>query len=142
MQKTIFERNYRLLEKIFIEDLKEVMDKYSYLKFESKGFMPLHFDALTEKTFALSHTYEQNGDVIPDPDMTIEINFQYNFIQALTYQDYFGYRRVYEFDEQGNKKGVRLKAQKELNRFLKSWLKNILEQGHKRTEEKLKEGKI
>jgi len=45
--------------------------------------------------------------------------------EALTYQDFFGYRRVYP--EPGQ---VDLQAKKELNSFLNTWLSNLLTQGH------------
>ncbi len=32
-------------------------------------YMPLSVERLSENTFSLTHYYEQNGDLVPDPDM-------------------------------------------------------------------------
>lgn len=116
-------------------------------KSKSGGFMDLNYDHLgTVKGFtpdgskidpspmyearewnriALSHYYRHpSGDMIADPDM--EIAVYQDMIEALTYQDTYGYRRVYP--EKGK---VDLRAKKELNSFLGQWLSNLINQGHK-----------
>jgi hypothetical protein len=55
-------------------------------------------------------------------------------IEALTYQDQFGFRVVYP--EPGK---VDLRAKKELNQFLGQWLKNLIEQGHRLSPETQKQ---
>ncbi len=97
------------------------------------GFMDLHIDTLDRDdagniTLALAHYYRQNGDSVPDPDMEVKV-YKHGMAEALAYQDSFGYRRVYP--EPGK---VAPRAKRELNSFLAYWLKNILDQGHKRQE--------
>ncbi len=97
------------------------------------AFMDLHVDNLGvdpdgNLTISLAHYYEQNGDLVPDPDMEVKV-YKHGMAEALAYQDSFGYRRVYP--EPGK---VAPRAKKELNRFLAYWLKNIIDQGHKRQE--------
>jgi hypothetical protein len=43
----------------------------------------------------MGHNYRQNGDLVPDPDMEIRILPEPGMAEALSYQDSFGYRRVY-----------------------------------------------
>jgi len=47
-------------------------------------------------------------------------------IEALTYQDCFGYRKVYDDAPMAFSPSTK----KELNSFLGQWLTNLLEQGH------------
>jgi hypothetical protein len=77
------------------------------------GFMDLNLDLLSHNdeiiTVALSHYYEQNGDLIPDPDMVIRIDTKTETVEALTFQDTYTYREAYL-----DQNRVDLKAKKEL----------------------------
>jgi uncharacterized protein YqiB (DUF1249 family) len=108
-------------------------------------FMDLHLDILQKNEngmlISLAHYYEQNGDLIPDPDIRIKVyrhavaealTYQDSYIfqcasvaEALTYQDSYISQCVYPEPDKVN---VRLKPQ--LNSFLSSWLKNCLDQEH------------
>jgi uncharacterized protein YqiB (DUF1249 family) len=100
------------------------------LKLKSSGFMDLCVDVLIkepDKTIiSLAHYYKQNGDMVPDPDMEIAIYPDRKMAEALSFQDIYGYREVYP--EEGM---VNLKAKKDLNGFLNTWLGNLKKQGHK-----------
>jgi uncharacterized protein YqiB (DUF1249 family) len=69
---------------------------------------------------ALAHNYKAGGDVIPDPDMEVTVDFNYETAQADTYQDTYVYREA--TDE---------RSRRELNEFLVMWLGNLVDQGHK-----------
>ena len=96
----------------------------SYAKLSAPGFMDLHVDILNKKgnvwRIALAHNYKAGGDVIPDPDMEVIVDFENETAQAETYQDTYVYR-------EGNEE----RSRKELNEFLILWLGNLIEQGHK-----------
>jgi len=100
---------------------------------KSEGFMDLHVDILSDgiveqrqvKVISLAHYYEQNGDLVPDPDMTIRIYSQSKMAEALTLQDYFGYQQVYP-----TQATVNSAVKASLNSFLKTWLNNCIQQGH------------
>jgi uncharacterized protein YqiB (DUF1249 family) len=132
----IYERLVRL-----IPDLRELQPGDARMS-KSNGFMALHLDVLSrvdklvqpnqsriagELRIALHHSYEQNGDLVPDPDMEIRVFLlqDWNKAEALTYQDAFTYREVYP--EPGK---VDIRAKKEMNSFLAQWLKNCIDQGH------------
>lgn len=106
-----------------------------HAKLKSSGFMDLSVNILgstDEYTdLALSHYYEQNGDLVPDPDMEIRV-WKHGAVEALAYQDTYGYQRVYhDFDaETGRPTKYSPRAKKELNSFLAKWLRNLLDQGH------------
>jgi len=124
----IYETIYKNLIRIAPEILKP---DFEYRKLEAPGFMDLHVDGLVTNTdkiiVALAHNYRHpSGDTIPDPDMEVAIYPDRQRAEALSYQDFFGYREVYP--EPGQ---VSPGAKDELNRFLDQWLRNIIEQGHR-----------
>ncbi|HDT14930.1 MAG TPA: DUF1249 domain-containing protein [Firmicutes bacterium] len=86
--------------------------------------------------FSMAHNYEQNGDLVPDPDMEIEIDLERKTAEALTFQNALVYQNVYDYDDKGEKIMFKPRLKKDLNSFLKMWLKNLTEQGHTIKEEK------
>jgi len=96
----------------------------SYAKLSAPGFMDLHVDILHKtgnvRGISLAHNYKAGGDVIPDPDMEVTVDFARLSAQAETYQDTYVYRVAN--DE---------RSKKELNEFLFMWLRNLIEPGHK-----------
>jgi uncharacterized protein YqiB (DUF1249 family) len=125
--RTIYARIYQKLIDV-VPDLLTIEDAG---KSEVEGFMRLSLDVLHKRSsrivIALSHYYKHPcGDLIPDPDMEIVIYPGKEVAEALSYQDAFGYRRVYGDDYVTED----IKAKKELNAFLDMWLTNLIEQGH------------
>ena len=98
------------------------------------GLMDLNYDFITHDKnghpiIALSHYFKQNGDMVADPDMQIRLIPEMEIAEAMTYQDQFGFKQVYS--EQDGKSFVNRRYRNELNRFLNTWLTNIIHQGHK-----------
>jgi hypothetical protein len=79
----------------------------SYAKLSAAGFMDLHVDILSKNgniwRISLAHNYKSGGDVIPDPDMEVTVDFAAETAQAETYQDTYGYR---EANDERSKKGI------------------------------------
>ena len=77
----------------------------SYAKLSAPGFMDLHVDILNKSgnvwRIALAHNYKAGGDVIPDPDMEVTVDFDKEMAWAETYQDTYVYRDA--SDEQSRK---------------------------------------
>lgn len=119
----IYSRIYKKLDDLGVLDVP--IGESVHLK--SSGFMDLVIEKLGENHFSLTHYYEQNGDLCPDPDMEIKVFPKEKMAEALSFQDQFGYRKVYP-----DLNHVNIKAKKELNEFLDTWLKNLHEQGFKR----------
>jgi len=98
---------------------------------KSDGYMDLGLDVLIRSperlVIALSHYYlHPSGDMIPDPDMEIEVFLKHERAQALTFQDAFGYQSI------DNVEGKRDRScQRDLNKFLSQWLTNLINQGHR-----------
>ncbi|MFA5575348.1 MAG: hypothetical protein WC994_09910 [Brumimicrobium sp.] len=111
-----------------------------HLKFDnsSRAFMPLSVEFLqdvvlfgekTAKIFSFSHYYKQNGDLVPDPDMTFLFFYSENqpIVLPCTFQD----NRIYQeaiFMGDAKKWQVNVKLAKSLASFSNIWLKNIKEQ--------------
>ena len=127
----IFNRTYSILTQL-IPDLSALEIGDHRKSSPAKIFMPLNLDVLdkneSEIIIALSHYYKHpSGDMIADPDMEIRVIPSMEMAEALSYQDYFGYKTVY-LDEAKTLADTRTKN--ELNQFLEAWLTNIRHQGH------------
>ena len=120
--RTVAHKNYRLFALLFPD---VVSGKYSYLRMESDGFEPLSIERLYNNRYSIMHTFEQNGDLMRDPDMEILIDTEEQTIQAATYE--LSGLGIYQQVYQGELVNTRL--QRELNTFLNQWLKNISGQG-------------
>lgn len=97
------------------------------------GNMDLHLNILskteTEMVISLAHTFMQNGDTMSDPDMEIRVYLieGWEKAEAMTYQlDSLGLYQVV-YPEPGK---VYPKLKKSMNSFLRTWLTNIIAQGH------------
>lgn len=132
-----YSSNFNKLNKV-IPNLKQNLEKgstYGKSSFEEEsGHMGLSLDVIGKDTdnryeVALSHTYQENGDLIPDPDMQLRIDFDLETVEALTYQDSIGYQQVYH--QENDKVYFNNKLKKDLNKFLSQWLTNLIQQGHK-----------
>lgn len=132
-RKSIYETNFDRIEKLgFLKDGKPV----DYAKSLSSGYMDLVLEALPhwdnyqgKAGYALSmvHYFEQNGDLCQDPEMVILIHPEQRMVEALTWQSAMPpvYQEVYPSEGM-----VDLRAKKEQNAFLRTWLNNLIEQGH------------
>src|SRR5687767_2724873 len=101
-----------------------------YGKSELLGYMDLHFNYLRREKagshiISLAHSYEMNGDLVPDPDMEIRLIPERGMAEAMTFQNQYVYQEVYA------KGYANEKFKRELNAFLNQWLTNILQQGHR-----------
>jgi uncharacterized protein YqiB (DUF1249 family) len=122
-----------LLTSTIFRRLEALMGDLRYLpkhkKSESQGYMPLSMDYLDvdagDTLIALAHNYEQNGDLVADPDMVIAIDLYHASAEARSYQDASTYTSAVDENEVRNERAVR-----DMNCFLSVWLKNLVEQNH------------
>ncbi|MBF4692320.1 DEAD/DEAH box helicase family protein [Fusibacter sp. Q10-2] len=124
VEKDIRHENYKKLMKIAPGILN---GRYRYMKLKASGFMDLVIETLYENRISLSHYYEQNGDLMSDPDMELIVDQNQKTLTAATFkQDNMA---IYHEAYQGNEL-VNPDLEDELNNFLKNWLSNIVSQGH------------
>jgi len=120
---TIYHKLYSKLDAL-TSGLDSFLKDKKYLKLESQGFMDLILEKIANNEISLAHYYEQNGDLIPDPDITVKINFENKTAEVLSYQDCFKYDRVYQDDGK-----INFKLKKDLNKFFIKWLEILKQQG-------------
>lgn len=95
-----------------------------------KSIMPVFVECIDEtkhgKIFSVTHYYEQEGDLMSDPDMTfLKVNGRY---LPMTYrQDNLGIdQRAIWFE--GEKVKFYPKVQKDITAFANLWMRNVKEQ--------------
>jgi hypothetical protein len=99
----------------------------------SKVFMPLCVELLYNsekyKMYSFAHYYEQNGDLVPDPDMCFFQNKENtSLIFAATFQNAIKYTEAIEMEQSGELKLLNNFEQNDLAYFANIWMKNIFEQ--------------
>ena len=120
----LLHENYLKLNKIAEGLLK---DRYSYMILKAPGFMDLVIEKIWNNRISLSHYYEQNGDLMSDPDVELIVDKEKETLKAATFQqDNLGiYQEAYQGDTL-----VDDYLANELNNFVSQWLNNISMQGH------------
>lgn len=116
--------NFKFLNKLTGGLEKFMSNQNGYLKLKSSGYMDLTIERLGMNQLSLTHYYLQNGDLVPDPDMQIEISFKEHSANVVTFQNSLIFQTVYLSGG-----GINLELQRELNSFLHGWLKNLKVQG-------------
>ena len=116
-------KQQRLYSK-FVELFPDFLTDYKYLKLESDlGFMTLSLDKIGSNSVAMAHYYEQNGDLMVDPEIVFDIDSKNKTLTAISYQqDGMSIYKTYEpdSDEQDN-----------CNSFVDTWFNNISTQAYK-----------
>lgn len=125
----VYERNFKRLERL-VGDLPAFLAREGEpRRIVRDPYMPLVVERTGPDRVSLAHYYEQNGDLMADPEMEIRVHAETGMAEALHYQqDGLGiFRRVYE--ERDGKIFVRPRQKKEQNTFLEQWLLNLKRQG-------------
>jgi hypothetical protein len=116
--------------------LTEGMDKIGdHRKIDNtKGaFMAVHVEHINNcnlgEIFSISHYFEQNSDLMRDPDMEFIKGSDGEYYPISFWQDSPLKRdEALDWGEDGKIKGIRPKLQAELVTFANTWMKNIKEQ--------------
>jgi len=114
-----------------------IMGSESHIKIDNTDgvFMSLSFELLSEinfngvaaKLFAMAHYYLQNGDLIPDPDMTfLQLIDTPDVIFPASMTNGFGFKEGIWNDD--GKWVMDVREQADQTVFANMWLKNIKEQ--------------
>ncbi len=93
------------------------------------GFMPVHVECLHRSglgpLFSVAHYYEQNGDLVPDPDVVFVRSAQ--GWAPISFQNSIAHRTAVSFHEDGTIE-VDSKEQQDLVRFCNHWMRNVQQQ--------------
>ena len=105
------------------------------IKLEVEGYMPLSIEFIGYgprdlPLVSVMHHFEQNGDLMRDPDMEFEIDGQGKWHPVSYRQDSIGLMQEAVFvDDKTGKVMARPKLVRDLERFSATWSKNLEEQG-------------
>lgn len=131
---TVYDTNYSQLETI-LGDLSKISQDYRKV-LKAKGYQDFDVEYYGEDRhgriiLSMSHWGEQNGDLMSDPRMEVAVDVENHTVEALTFENHYVgvYKTVY--DDMFEQNSVNLAEKKGQNSFLKTWLKNIIDQGHK-----------
>jgi N12 class adenine-specific DNA methylase len=125
---TVKHRNFRALTALAPEI---VSGEATYMRFTAgEAFDPLSVDKLATDRISVAHNYEQNGDLMADPDMEFVIDRDAGTMSARTYQqDNIG---LYQTAEGDNGEIADERLARELDSFTRQWLSNIKAQNYRK----------
>ena len=122
----------------FAKVLNQILSTDTAVCLTVDGYMPLSVENIGTSTVgnrlvAISHTGEQNGDLMRDPEMVFEVHAWPDVLIAepLSFRnDYMGImQEVYRYDDAGNKTHVNSSLKQELRSFARLWFSNLKKQG-------------
>ena len=114
---------YEQLNELF----PQIISKEStYIQLEAgEAFDKLNVEWVSENEIAVSHTYEQNGDIMRDPEIVFSINTDDFTASAISYENSsLGKYEVYDESEESQAR------KDDCNIFASEWFDNISEQGY------------
>jgi hypothetical protein len=112
--------------KIFLQLINSGKDKIS----NNDGFMPVHIERIYEvdngHIYSLAHYYEQNGDLMADPEVCFFHHTKQGFIFPISFQqDSLGIYDESVLFQDGKITHVHLPKQRDLTAFANQWMRNI-----------------
>ncbi len=111
------------------------MNGSDYLKLNRGGIsiMPLVAERIASKVdlagsivdiYSFAHYYEQNGDLVPDPDMTFAVSkANPDFVVPMTFQNAIYYSEA--ITQKDNRWMISPKIQHDMVDFANGWMKNL-----------------
>ncbi len=93
----------------------------------SHTFMATHIERLNRRHFSVSHYFEQNGDLVPDPDMELWRADDGRFLPVAIQHAFGPYVTALVFDAKGVP-DADLRRMRELISFANMWMRNIAAQ--------------
>lgn len=95
-----------------------------FVKIESQGYMPLSIEKHGSQII-ISHYYEQNGDLVPDPDMEFEV-IEGEWSPVAIQHSTGHYYRAVEYRD--GKRFVSRSQLRDQRQFARMWARNLLNQ--------------
>jgi hypothetical protein len=125
-----------------IQQILAKQDNPPYCKIENGPFMPLVIERIGtgpngHPAISVAHYYEQNGDLLTDPEMCFEEwdgKLWPYYFKACT-----GFEQTVYFAREDGAKMIRPTVKRELQQFASIWNRNIREQGFVEAATKIKE---
>jgi len=127
-------KNFQKLAELFPQI---VNGEYSYMRLEAgAGFMPLSVEWIGDNQLSIMHTYTQNGDLMYDPMIVMEVDREAKTANAVEFQQSNPplYQRIedgigHSIDGNGRESVIK-DLQRQINDFSSDWFNNIAQQGY------------
>ena len=107
----------------------KTLDKHNYLPERSSGIMSVHVECIGKDRFSIAHYFEQECDLMSDPQMTFWVCEGKVFPCSFTQH---GGIQIFEnallFDENGQPHSANAQKIQELSTFANDWMNNINDQ--------------
>ncbi len=118
-------KDSKILDKIFGE-----MEEGTSKRIDnSKSYMYLSAERLADNLYSMAHYFEQNGDLVADPDIELLRTKDGKWYPVALQQSMGNYTRAIEsYDSEGNPTRGYPMRYSELRSFLSMWLKNLKSQ--------------
>lgn len=122
----------------FAQVLADLLGHDTAVRFTVHGYMPLSVEDIGQsadgnRLIVISHTGEQNGDLMRDPEMVFEVHTDPfpDMAEPLSFRnDYLGtLQEVYRYDDDGKKAHVTPRLKQDLTSFARTWFQNLKDQG-------------
>lgn len=122
--KAINKKAQKVLETL----IASMTDGYAKIDNTDGAFMPVIVEAIGDDCFSVAHYYEQDCDLVPDPEMVFLKGADGKFY-PVSFQSDFGLQESVIFED-GKPSGIRQRMQNEQATFAGKWLANIkMQQG-------------
>jgi hypothetical protein len=130
-------KHLSIVGKRIMDILTDGVDDYDHARKiqnnPSKSIMAVHVEMINKiskgPVFSVAHYYEQNGDLMKDPDMTFLRGVDGEYYPLSYQQDGLGiYQDAIEWDDDGNIKSFRAQMQADMVSFANEWMENIKDQ--------------
>lgn len=135
IRNTMEHRIFLRMRNLYPEVMQDSPTAHNYEHYESPnpgtGYEPFAIQRLTDWNngqclVSMMHTYEQNGDLMRDPDIVLRVDLTQQTATAISYQqDGLGIYREYPDGSYG---------QRDTNRFMLTWLKKLNDQHRELTQ--------
>jgi hypothetical protein len=125
-------RMKNVIEKILDAVGKKPLDRKLYVKVTQDGYDRLVIEGLGGRKVSVAHYFEQNGDLIADPEIVFFIGYDGNWYAVETTMVLIGTREYAKFARRNGRwelTHLNRAMQADLSSFAGIWAKNIREQG-------------
>lgn len=120
---------FNLIHGLLEPGAHKVIDKHNYLPERNGGIMSVDVECIGIARYSIAHYYEQNGDLMSDPEMTFWVRDGYVYPASFVQHGFFQrFETSIRFDEEDMPNGIRASLQRKHANFADFWMKNIADQ--------------
>lgn len=116
-------RLYDKLSKLFPNFME---NNCVYSKYSAENYEPLALEKINLNQISIAHYYEQNGDLMRDPEIVFNVDYDNNTLTPVEYYN----DGLSSVDLVETEQGINKSLQQDLINFSNTWFNNIKNQGY------------